>query len=332
MFKLVVFDAHEYEIPYFKKFHTNKEVEITFVKEKLSTETQDLARGHDAVCVFVNDSIVKETVDFFKANGIKLILTRSIGFNHIDLKAAKSANILVMRVPAYSAYSVAEYALALLLGIVRKVHVSYQRVKKHNFSIAGLNGFDINGKKVGIIGSGRIGKVFGQIISAMGAEVLLYDPYPDHKFAKSIKAKYLSFEEVLKESDIISIHSPLMESTYHLINKKTIAMMKKGVIIINVARGGIIDTEALIEGLESKHIQAAGLDVYEYEQKFFFEDFANKKLNDPILKKLISLDNVLISAHTAFFTKEAQTTIYQVTMENLDTFLHKKQFVNEVKA
>jgi D-lactate dehydrogenase len=292
----------------------------------LNSQTAPLAQGCEAVCAFVNDKLDRSCLEVLRNHGIKMIALRSAGFNHVDLKAARDLEIVVARVPGYSPNAVAEYTLGLLLTLNRKIHKSYLRVKELNFSLDGLIGFDLAGKTVGVIGTGKIGTIFARALKALGSEVMVYDQKPSPEF------KNVSLEELFFKSDIISLHVPLTTETKYLINESSINKMKDGVFIINTGRGGLIDTKALISGLKSKKIGGVGLDVYEEEEAFFFQDHSERGINDDTLARLISFPNVLISSHQAFLTKEALTNIAETTLFNLREFHQtKKVTVNKVE-
>ena len=301
--------------------------DLVFFEVHLKQETLELAKGYEAICVFVNDKIDQPMLKELHKNGTKLIALRCAGFNNIDIKAAQEIGITVMRVPAYSPYAVAEHTLALILTLNRKIHKAYNRVRESNFSLDGLLGFDLYGKKAGIIGTGKIGKLVAKILSGFGCEVLLYDPFPDDHLEYG---EYYDLKTLLNDSDIISIHCPLNDKTKHLINKESIALMKDGVMIINTSRGAIINTKDAIQGLKSCKIGYLGLDVYEEEEKFFFEDHSETIIQDDILMRLISFPNVIVTAHQAFFTQNAMRNIAVTTLKNIKDFEENKELNNLV--
>lgn len=331
MFKIAVFDTKEYDSLGFNENNIYEKLEFTYFSEKLTAETKQLAKGFDAVCVFVNDSVTSEVVEYLKDNNVQLILTRSAGFNQIDIEKANELEIPVLRVPAYSPNAVAEFAVTLLMTVNRNVHLSYQRIKQHNFSIAGLTGIDIYGKTIGVIGAGKIGQIFCEIMRGFGATVIAYSPVQDAEWAKANNVTFVELDELYLRSDVISLHCPLMESTYHLIDDEAISKMKSDVYIINTSRGGLIDTEALIRGLISRKIKAVGLDVYEKETDYFFEDFSEIELNDKALAKLTRFENVLLTSHQAFLTNEALGEIYQTTIGNAMAFVDGEELKNRVQ-
>ena len=297
MIKVALFDAKAYDRPSFERFAAMHDMEFRFLETKLNEDTVALAKGYDAVCVFVNDTVNAAVVDKLYEYGVKLIALRSAGYNNVDVKAA-FGKIHVVHVPAYSPYAVAEHAIALLLTSVRRIHKAYNRTREFNFSLSGLTGFDLHGKTVGVIGTGKIGRIFIDICRGFGMNVIAYDRFP----AKDSGIRYAALDELLEQSDIISLHCPLTDETRHLIDGSAIEKMKKGVVIINTSRGGLIDAEALLKGIKSRKIGAACLDVYEEEADIFFEDRSGHILNDDILSRLISMPNVIVTSHQAFLT------------------------------
>lgn len=330
MIKIAFFDTKEYDKKLFDKYNKKFGYEITYFDSKLNKETAPLAKGFDAVCIFVNDVADKETIEILKSEGIKLIVLRCAGFNNVALDEL-DGTIKAVRVPAYSPNAVAEHAVALLLEINRKIYKSYQRTKKYNFTLNGLLGFDICGKTVGVLGTGKIGKVFCKIMKGFGAKVIAYDVYHDDKSAEEIGFEYVEFEELLHKSDIISLHCPLTKENTSLINDQTIKLMKKGVILINTSRGKLIDSNSLIKGLESEKIAGVGLDVFDEEAEFFLNDMSMKYKRNKNLSVLLSMPNVIITSHQAFFTKEALNKIAEVTCENIKEFFETGKCENEIK-
>ena len=281
------------------------------------------------VCIFVNDTADAAVIDAMAENGVKLLALRCAGFNNVDLAAAKG-KLPVVRVPAYSPYAVAEYSLALMLSLNRKIHRAYWRTRDGNFSLNGMMGFDMHGKTIGIIGTGKIAKILIKILKGFGMHILAYDLYPDYKFAEEEGIMYTTLDELYHRSDIISLHCPLTEETRYLINDQSIDKMKDGVMIINTGRGQLIHTNALIEGLKEKKISAAGLDVYEEEGDYFYEDKSDKIIDDDVLARLLSFNNVIVTSHQAFFTKEAMHNIAETTLQNIEDFRLNRPLVNEV--
>lgn len=319
--KIAFFDSKSYDIESFKQFE--KDNEFKFYDTRLTIDTVYLANGYDAVCIFVNDIVDKAVIDKLVEYGIKLILLRCAGYNNVDLKYCYQ-KIHVFRVPAYSPYAVAEHAMAMLLTLVRKIHKAYIRTRNFNFNIDGLQGFDLKGKTIGVIGTGKIGKVFIDICKGFGMNVLAYDLYPSEGI------NYVSLETLLKSSDIISLHCPLTHQTHHIINSDTIKMMDKKPIIINTSRGGLINTKDLIIAIKNKTISGACLDVYEEESNVFFKDFSSEIIQDETLLELIAMPNVIVTSHQAYLTNEALSNIASTTMNNLKEFYDKGYGQNEL--
>lgn len=325
MVKVAFFDAKPYDKASFSKISDLYDFKIKFFETKLTPDSVKLSQGYDVVCAFVNDNLSKEVIDSLYNLGIKLIALRCAGYNNVDFKAAYG-KIHVVRVPAYSPYAVAEHAFALLMALNRKTHRAYNRTRENNFSIAGLTGFDLNGKNLGIIGMGKIGRIVAKIGLGFGMNILAYD-----KFANNIdNVKFVELDQLYSESDVISLHCPLTPDTHHIINKNSIDMMKNGIVLINTSRGGLIDTKALIDGIKKKKISAAGLDVYEEESDYFFEDFSSEVLPDDKLARLLSFNNVLITSHQAFLTEEALTNIAKTTLDNIKDYFDEKPLLNEI--
>lgn len=325
--KIAFFDTKPYFKDTFGPLAEKYGYEITFFDERLTPETAKLAAGHDATCSFVNDEVPAEAVKTLKEVGVKVILLRCAGFDSVDLDAAKECGLPVLRVPAYSPESVAEQGAALLLGVNRKVHLSYNRSVKFNFNIAGLDGIGLYGKTAGVIGTGKIGRCMINILKGMGMKVICYDAFP----AKDSGLEYVDLDTLYKESDVISLHCPSTPETHHMINAESIAKMKDGVIIVNVARGALIDSEALIDAVESGKVRGVGLDVCEVEHDYFFEDRSNLEKHDPTLARMLSNENILLTGHLAFLTDTALNSIATVTLENLKAFEEGKELVNQVK-
>ena len=330
MIKIAFYDTKEYDKKFFNEYNKKYGYEINYIKEKLSEKTAHMAKGYDAVCVFVNDTVDEKTINILKEYGVKLIALRCAGFNNVDLKCLDE-NLKAVRVPAYSPYAVAEHASALLLTLNRKTHKAYQRSKEYNFTLNGLLGFDIHGKTVGVIGTGKIGKCFINIMKGYGANIIAYDIYKDEEFAKEKDFKYVTLDELYKESDIISLHCPLTDENTKMINKDSIKKMKDGVIIINTSRGKLVDANDLIEELASGKIGGVALDVYENEGDFFMNDLSQSTLRDKNLSTLLTMPNVVITSHQAFFTREALDKIACDTCENIKEIFEKGSCANEVK-
>ena len=312
MIKTAFYDAKEYDKPSFEHYGNLHGIQFRFLETKLNEDTADLARGCDAVCVFVNDTVNAAVIDRLYQLGVRIIALRSAGYNNVDVQAA-FGKIHVVHVPAYSPYAVAEHAIAMLLTSVRRIHKAYNRTREFNFSLNGLTGFDFHGKTVGVIGTGKIGRIFIDICRGFGMEVIAYDLYP----AEGSDIRYVTLDELFEKSDIISLHCPLTDETRHMINATAIQKMKKGVVIVNTSRGGLIDAEALLEGIKARKIGAACLDVYEEEADVFFEDRSGHILNDDLLSRLISMPNVIVTSHQAFLTEEALNNIAETTVSNI---------------
>ena len=328
-YKIAFFGAKPYDIASFDKVNEKYNYDIRYYKGHLNPNNVVLTQDTDAVCIFVNDTADAAVIDAMVDNGVKLLALRCAGFNNVDLKAAKG-KLPVVRVPAYSPYAVAEYSLALMLSLNRKIHRAYWRTRDGNFSLNGLMGFDMHGKTIGIIGTGKIAKILIRLLKGFGMRILAYDLYPDMKFAGEEGISYVSLDELYHDSDIISLHCPLTDQTKYMIDKDSIDKMKEGVMIINTGRGQLINTNDLIEGLKEKKIAAAGLDVYEEEGEYFYEDKSDKIIDDDVLARLLSFNNVIVTSHQAFFTKEALHNIAETTLQNIEDFRCHRPLVNEV--
>ncbi|MQM26175.1 2-hydroxyacid dehydrogenase [Glycomyces sp. NEAU-7082] len=293
--------------------------ELVFLESRLNRDTAALAEGCEAVCAFVNDDLRAETLAVLAERSVRFAALRSAGFNHVDLRAAAELGIAVARVPDYSPYAVAEHCAALVLALNRKTHRAYNRVREHNFALTGLLGFDLHGRTVGVVGTGKIGICFVRIMAGFGCRVLAYDPYPSEA-ARAAGAEYVPLEDLLASSDIVSLHCPLTPQTHHLIDHERIALMRPGVMLVNTSRGALVDTAAVIEGLKSGRIGHLGLDVYEEEADLFFEDLSDQVIGDDAFDRLNAFPNVLITGHQAFFTAEAIQAIAATTIANLNAF------------
>lgn len=329
MIRIAFFDTKEYDKKLFDEYNKNYGYEITYLESKLNSETAPLAKGFDAVCIFVNDVVDEKTIKILKECGVKLIALRCAGFNNVDIKKLGN-DLMAVRVPAYSPYAVAEHAVALLLSIDRKIYKAYQRTRKYNFTLNGLLGFDIHGKTVGVIGSGKIGKAFINIMNGFGCKVLVYDKFPDENAAKEMKFEYVELDRLYRESDIISLHCPLTDENYKMINEESLNKMKDGVVLINTSRGKLIDTKSLINKLQEGKIGGLGLDVYEDEEEFFLNDMSNSFVRDEELSILLTMPNVVVTSHQAFFTQEALNKIALDTCENIKEFFETGDCKNKV--
>ncbi len=323
--KIAFFDAKSYDKISFEKYASIYGVRIKYYEAKLNEDTVELAKNCDGVCAFVNDKVSKKVLESLYDYGVKFVVMRCAGYNNVDLKSAEG-KIRIARVPAYSPYAIAEHAMAMLLCSVRKIHKAFIRTKDFNFSLDGLTGFDLHGKTVGIIGTGKIGQAFVSICRGFGMNVLAFDKIESCK----TEVTYVKLEKLLSESDVISLHCPLNEETYHMINKEAIGKMKRGAILINTSRGALIDTEALLDGIRERKIGGACLDVYEEEAEVFYNDLSGTIVNDDTLLKLISMPNVIVTSHQAYLTGEALDSIARVTVENACALMNKDGCENEI--
>lgn len=327
--KIAFFDSKPYDKKIFDQINQDYGFNIKYFPSRLSADNVRLAKEYDVVCAFVNDDLGKDVLLQLHEQENKLIALRSAGYNNVDLKTA-FRRLHVVHVPAYSPHAVAEHAAALMLSLNRKIHKAYYRVRDNNFTINGFLGFDMFGKTAGVIGTGQIGKAMISILKGFGMDVLAYDLYPNTDYAKETGIQYVDLDSVYQQSDIITLHCPLTPENVHMINRESIDLMKDNVMIINTGRGRLINTQDLIEGLKSKKIGSAGLDVYEEETDYFFEDFSNDAISDDILARLLTFPNVLITSHQGFFTEEAIGNIAKTTLENIRLFFEKNELPNEV--
>ena len=327
--KVAFFDTKPYDKPSFDAFASEHGITIKYFETKLNEDTVDLAHGVDAVCVFVNDTVNAAVIDRLCEMGVQAVALRCAGFNNVDMKHA-FGRIHVLRVPAYSPYAVAEHAMALLLTSIRRIHKAFIRTRDYNFSLAGMTGFDLHGKTVGIIGTGRIGRVFLDICRGFGMNILAYDKYPVPGLDNGDTIRYVGLDELFANSDILSLHCPLTEDTYHIIDETSLGKCKRGVVIINTSRGALVDAEALLAAIKSRKVGAACLDVYEEESDFFFEDYSGHILDDDTLARLISMPNVIVTSHQAFLTEEALTNIAATTIRNLLDLFETGECPNEL--
>lgn len=314
--KIAFFDAKSYDRPSFEKYGELYGIKFKFFETRLNADTVELANGFDGACAFVNDTVDAPVIDKLCEMGVRVLALRCAGFNNVDVRHA-FGKLHILRVPAYSPYAVAEHAIALLLTSIRRIHKAYIRSKDFNFSLNGLTGFDLHGKTVGVIGTGKIGRVFVDICRGFGMKVLAYDKFPSSDLEESGAARYVDLDELFRESDVISLHCPLTDETYHIINEESIKLCKKGVVLINTSRGALVDAEALLAGIKSRKVGAACLDVYEEESELFFEDNSGHIMEDDVLARLISMPNVIVTSHQAFLTEEALENIAETTVKNL---------------
>ncbi len=329
--RIILFDAKPYDQEFFNKINQDPRYgyEIHYITGHLTEDTAALSAGFDCVCVFVNDDVSAPVINKLYQNGIRILALRSAGYNNVDLDATYR-KIHIVRVPAYSPHAIAEHTVALMLSLNRKTHRAYLRTRENNFTINGLLGFDMHGKTAGVIGTGKIGKAVIGILKGFGMRILAFDVYPDHKFAEQTGIEYVNLDTIYQQSDIVTLHCPLTPENVHMINTDTISRMKDGVMIINTGRGKLLNTRDLITGLKEKKIGCAGLDVYEEEGDYFFEDFSAEPISDDILARLLSFPNVLVTSHQAFFTREAMEKITETTLENIRTYFEQNLLPNEI--
>jgi D-lactate dehydrogenase len=329
--KVAVFSTKAYDRQFLSTVNSPTQHELVFFEPRLNRDTAILAAGFPAVCVFVHDQVDAPTLELLASRGTRLVVLRCAGFNNVDLQAAADLGITVVRVPAYSPYGVAEHAVGLILSLNRKIHRAYNRVREGNFSLDGLLGFNLHERTVGIIGTGKIGLILGQIMKGFGCHLLAYDVYHNPEL-EALGGKYVELPELFANSDIISLHCPLIPETHHLINTEAIEQIKPGVMLINTSRGGLIDTQAVIEGLKSGKIGYLGVDVYEQESELFFEDLSGEIIQDDIFQRLTTFPNVLITGHQAFFTAEALHNIAETTFANITDIEQGRSCPNEIRA
>ncbi|MGF1590175.1 MAG: 2-hydroxyacid dehydrogenase [Pleurocapsa sp.] len=327
--KVAVFSTKPYDQQFLAQANQEHNHELKFLSPNLDMQTVTLTTGFEAVCVFVNDRLDRQIIETLSQQGIKLIALRCAGYDNVDLDTAQELGMKVVRVPAYSPYAVAEHAIALILTLNRKIHRAYYRVREGNFALNGLLGFDLHGRTVGIIGTGQIGQITGQILHGFGCKILAYDLYPNQEFAVKY-GEYVTLPELLAQSDIVSLHCPLTKDTHHLINDETVKLMKPGVMLVNTSRGGLIDTKAVIKGLKSKQIGYLALDVYEQESKMFFEDLSGEIIQDDLFERLLTFPNVIITGHQAFFTVDALKNIAETTLANITAIALNQACPNQV--
>lgn len=328
--KIAVFSTKTYDQKFFEKWNQTYSNEITYFKPRLSRQTAKLAYGFPVICTFVNDKLDQPLLKDLKNNGLQLIALRCAGFNQVDLKACEELKITVVRVPAYSPHAVAEHTLTLILGLNRKLHRAYNRIREGNFKLEGLLGFDLHDKTVGIIGTGKIGVITAQIIkNGFGSRVVAFDPF-ENPTMKELGVPYVTLDQLYAQSDVISLHCPLTPDTYHLINETSIQKMKQGVMIVNTSRGAVIDASAVVEGLKSGKVGGLAIDVYEEEGDLFFEDLSDKIIQDDVFTRLLTFPNVLITGHQSFFTEHALNAIAETTLNNIAEFAKKQPLSNQV--
>ena len=330
--KIAFYSTKSYDREFMDRANESFHHEISYFDTALTLPTVVLAQGHEAVCIFVNDEANAKVLEQLRENGVRLLALRSTGFNNVDLRQAQQLDLPVVRVPAYSPYSVAEHALAMLLTLNRKTHLAYERVRNGNFSLERLMGFDLHGRTVGVIGTGKIGRIFARLMRGLGCSVLTYDPYPDETLANEEGIEYVTLPELLAQSDIISLHCPLTEESHHLIDAEAVARMRENVMLINTSRGALVDTPVVIKGLKSRKIGYFGLDVYEQEENLFFEDLSGEIIQDDQITRLMTFPNVLITSHQAFFTSNALTQIAETTLQSIADFEAGKPLEHQISA
>ncbi len=330
--KIRFFNAHRYERDAFTQANAQFRHEIEYLEPRLTEQTASLAAGAEVVCSFVSDKLDEAALAELHRVGVRLVALRCAGYNHVDLEAAARLGLPVVRVPEYSPYAVAEHGVALILTLDRKIHRAYSRVREGNFSLDGLVGFDLRGKTVGIIGTGKIGSIFARIMRGFGCRLLGHDASPSEALAQELGLEYVALEQLYAEADIISLNVPLTPSTRHIVDAESLARMKPGVMIINTGRGALIDTRALIAALKTGHVGSAGLDVYEEEEGVFFADLSGEVIQDDVLARLLTFPNVIITAHQGFLTREALANIASTTLENVSVFERGEPLQNEVRA
>jgi D-lactate dehydrogenase len=324
---VAVYDTKPYDRDFLSKAAGVEELDLRFHDFRLEPGTAFSAEGAKAVCVFVNDQVPRATLQTLAQLEVRMVALRCAGFNNVELEAAKELGVAVTRVPSYSPHAVAEHTIALILTLNRKTHRAYNRVRELNFSLNGLVGFDLYAKITGVVGTGKIGRIVAQILKGFGMRVLAFDPFPNPEWASQHGVEYVDLRTLLKESDIVSLHAPLTPETDHIIGTESIALMKRGVMLVNVSRGRLVHTTALIDGLKSGHVGGVALDVYEEEEGVFFEDLSGEVLQDDVLARLFSFPNVLITSHQAFLTEEALREISRVTIQNLRRFASGQPFL-----
>ncbi len=329
--KVAVFSTKSYDRAFLQEANARHGHRLEFFQARLDAQTAPLAAGYPGVCVFVNDLLDRTALEQLAQGGTRLVALRCAGFNNVDLTAAEQLEITVVRVPAYSPHAVAEHTVGLILTLNRKIHRAYQRVRDGNFSLEGLMGFDLAGKTVGIVGTGKIGAVVARILHGFGCRLLGFDPYPNPECRK-LGVEYVPLEELLARSDIVTLHCPLTPQTFHLINRDSLQLLKPGAMLINTSRGAVIDTPAVIQALKSGHLGSLGLDVYEEEGDVFFQDLSDRVIQDDVLARLLTFPNVIITGHQAFFTREALQAIAETTLDNITQFEQTGDCTNRVRA
>ena len=327
--RVAFFNTHTFDREFFDEANTDGRHELHYIEARLTSATSMLAQGYTAVCAFVNDQLDAAVLNSLAAGGTRMIALRSAGFNHVNVKTARELGFTVARVPAYSPYAVAEHTVALILTLNRKIHRAYARVREGNFALDGLLGFDLHGRTVGIVGTGKIGTIVARVLHGFGCQLVAFDMAPNDE-CRALGASYVALEELWHCSDIVTLHTPLTQQTRHMVDAAAIARMKRGVMIVNTGRGALVDTAALIEGLKTGHIGYLGLDVYEEEEALFFQDLSSHVIRDDVFARLLTFPNVVVTAHQAFFTREALRAISETTLENFTAFDEGRRSGNEL--
>ncbi len=330
--KVAFFSTKRYDQEYMDQANEAFGHALSYYDTALAPSTTTLAKGHDAVCIFVNDEADGEVLKMLHNHGVRLVALRCAGFNNVDLKKAKELGIAIVRVPAYSPHAVSEHALAMIMTLNRKTHLAYARVRNGNFSLDRLVGFDLYGKTVGVVGTGKIGRVFARLMRGVGCQVLAYDPHPHEGLSQEEGIRYVALSELWQQSNIVSLHCPLTEQTHHIVNESAIKQMRPEVMLINTSRGALVDTQSVIAGLKSRKIGYFGMDVYEQEEDLFFEDRSGAIIDDDQITRLMTFPNVLITSHQAFFTSNAMTNIAETTLQNIADFEQGRTLENQIEA
>ena len=328
--KTAVYSARRYDKTMLAQANETAGHELRFLEDRLSRETAILAKGCEAVCVFVNDTVDAEVLGILASQGTRLVATRSTGYNHVDAHAARELGIAVVRVTDYSPNSVAEFAVGLLLAVNRKIARASVRTREGNFDLDGLMGFDLHGKTVGVIGTGKIGTIFARIMAGFGCTLVGYDRYPTPAF-EALGGRYIGVDELLACSDVVSLHCPLLEETHHIVNAAALARVKRGCVLVNTSRGGLVDTEAAVQALKTGQLGGLAIDVYEQEASPFFQDLSSTIITDDVIQRLVSFPNVIVTGHQAFFTVEAVGQIMRTTIDSIGAFERGEELVNRIR-
>lgn len=327
--RVAFFSTHAFDREFFDQANAARRHDLRYLEARLTPATTALAHNCPAICAFVNDQLDRDVLAALWSGGTRMVALRSAGFNHVDVIRARELGFTVSRVPAYSPHAVAEHTVALILTLNRKIHRAYVRVREGNFALDGLLGFDLKGRTVGVVGTGKIGAIVARILMAFGCRILAYDIAPNSA-CRAMGVDYVPLEEIWSRSDIVTLHTPLTTDTRHMIDARVIARMKPGVMIINTGRGALVDTPALIDGLKGGHVGYLGLDVYEEEEQLFFQDLSSHIIRDDVFARLLTFPNVVVTAHQAFFTREALHAISETTLDNISAFEQGRRSGNEL--